>query len=1329
MSRLADYFAVVGYSHEKDHNNVCCGKILQRFPEKDWSDCPFMSGLPLFCQPMGWALSRYQKQPSFYVAVLTDMDGERHYCAVFTFYEMIAPPLSKPDDEEDDPDRNNMHQSALFAPKSLVLVSRHDYFESFRNCLSVIYTVYLDNMTVKIESLVGNMLGCIHVPPAGGPQVRFSLGAGDRQVLQPPVSASLPVSNTSVALLFEQLGINNTLTVFSAALTDHKILFYSESCSRLCEASRALASLHYPLKYTYVFIPVLPASLLEVLSSPTPFIAGVHASLQENIADLLDVITVDLDGGSVHVPECISVPSITDDILVRVKQALLMILNPSLQYADDAFSPVPRMPSPLVLRDKELRAVFIRMFAELFCGYRSSLAVIRIHPSPFITFHKSHFLGQRDMVEDSFLGRLLDGMAFNAFVAERGPPYRVCDIFDEVSATIQDQLQEEVHDPQRLMENIRELAHHLYMNECTQQQPFVPLVPEPADGTSTRTNQPPFPMLDGTAVQEVINEGLNNNSSKRLGSSRPQKMRIVPVSGSQGSWSRQRTVENHTRRLEVVKNCVNLIFDHKITEAAKIFPAVLRALKSKVVRLALTQELGEQVRSNRAMLENQQFDLVVRLLNCALMNDSSLDENGVAAAILPLATAFYRKLCPGVIQFAYTLIQEHAVWENLQFWEQSFYQDVQSQIHQLYLPMYEEHMLLMSKSTDSSEDFNDNMGCDTSATLRPKKIGPLEIAAEQLRIWASVSPAEQQEMVHNEESTVYSQAIHYAYRMVYLRVPVDVSRSFKNMSMEENSSIVTPSVAESDSFDAESGFDETEHADIAAVVTKFVSRFVDKVCSEASVSDGHFKSLQQLIPGIVAMHIETLEGVNRESKQLPPVQKPRILQPLLLPGEEIVMEGLRAYLLPDGREEGAGGNIGGPSLLPSEGAVFLTSYRIIFRGMPCDPFACENTVMRSFPVSSLTKEKKISLQNYLPQGHQVFQEGLQLRSTVFQLMKIAFDGEVSPDNIETFWKLVNRVRHPATVFQTFAFSGHTTHPTTQMRQKSKENISLREFAKQKLLKTARKAGLKKHSKTKMRHSIAGPLSAHHHDGEQSPHSSDSETDSASNVHYGDLTVINESEHTPAYSNDPKNIERLMERHAYQDYQRLGLGSVAMSDQRGSSSDQFRVSTINANYLLSKSYPGLLVVPQAVSDDSIRKFCRCNRHARFPVITWRHPKTRALLLRASSFHARSLGTMLRHSPAASGCSTGDSSSTLELGKYLSLLISATPSSSGDPVTSLDLLIKARLTGESLGQLTNSESRTFMSQGHSIDKRMSSTSPRSISQGRNHEPCKYCGVFVS
>ena len=50
----------------------------------------------------------------------------------------------------------------------------------------------------------------------------------------------------------------------------------------------------------------------------------------------------------------------------------------------------------------------------------------------------------------------------------------------------------------------------------------------------------------------------------------------------------------------------------------------------------------------------------------------------------------------------------------------------------------------------------------------------------------------------------------------------------------------------------------------------------------------------------------------------------------MLPGEEPLMDGLRVYLLPDGREEGLGGLVGGPPLLPAEGAIFITNYRIVF---------------------------------------------------------------------------------------------------------------------------------------------------------------------------------------------------------------------------------------------------------------------------------------------------------------------------------------------------------------------------------------------------------------
>ena len=60
---------------------------------------------------------------------------------------------------------------------------------------------------------------------------------------------------------------------------------------------------------------------------------------------------------------------------------------------------------------------------------------------------------------------------------------------------------------------------------------------------------------------------------------------------------------------------------------------------------------------------------------------------------------------------------------------------------------------------------------------------------------------------------------------------------------------------------------------MASAVIRFVTRFVDKVCNDSGVTKDHIKSLHQMIPGVVAMHIETLEAVHREAKRLPPIQK------------------------------------------------------------------------------------------------------------------------------------------------------------------------------------------------------------------------------------------------------------------------------------------------------------------------------------------------------------------------------------------------------------------------------------------------------------------------
>uniref|UniRef100_A0A8C2DZD1 SET binding factor 2 n=1 Tax=Cyprinus carpio TaxID=7962 RepID=A0A8C2DZD1_CYPCA len=1035
-----------------------CGKIIQRFPKKDWDGTVFPQGVEMFCQPGGWRLSRERKLPTFFTVVLTDIDSERHFCSCLTFFEAEADgDVAEDVDEEED---GLIQPAQIFAPKSLILVSRLDYPEIFRGCLGLIYTVYIDSLSFPLEGLVANLFTCL-VPLGGGSQKLFSLGAGDRQLIQTPLNDTLPVSGKSVALLFQQLGIQNVLGLFCAVLTEHKVLFHSSSYQRLGEACRALESLMFPLKYSYPYIPVLPSRLLEVLSSPTPFIIGVHSMFQSEIQELLDVIIADLDGGTIKIPECIHLSQLPEPLLHNTQKALSMVLHPDLEGADNAFPPPRSAPSNLKLLDKEVRAVFLRLFAQLFQGYRSCLQLIRIHSEPVIHFHKAAFLDQRGLIENDFLTKVLDGMAFAGFVSERGPPYRACDLFDEV------------------------------------QYIFI---------------RPPL--------------------------------------------------SNRSQALFILAGCQ-------------------------------------------------------RLVHIVLSADPS---------------SHLQKLTAGVDQFAYTCVQDHPIWTSQQFWEATFYSEVQNQIRALYLTTPEEKQLITEQSTLST------------ASSESERTA-MDLAAEQLRAWPSLSKEKQQVLVKNEESTVFSQAIHYASLMVYLLVPLDTSknkllRSTPAADWESGSnSILTNSIAGSvaESFDTESGFEDSETSDVANSVGRFISRFIDKVCTESGVTQDHIKSLHSMIPGLVAMQMETLEAVHRESRRLPPIQKPKILRPALLPGEELVSEGLRVVLDPDGREEATGGLLGGPHILPAEGALFLTTYRIVFKGTPHDPLVGEQAVIRSFPVSTLTKEKKITIQNQLQQN---MQEGLQLRSASFQLIKVAFDEEVSSEMVEIFRKHLQRIRYPPSIFSTFAFAAGQTAPQLILPKQKERNTGFRTLSKT-IVKGAKMAG-----KITM--------------GRQSTLKKNEKGSRMTWYEDDDISISDDGE-PPASStlktSEKSTMEQLVERACFRDYQRLGLGTISASSTRSKSGEQFRVTAVNRLYSLCRSYPGLLVVPQTVQDSSLHKVSRCYRHNRLPVVCWKHPRTKAVLLRSGGFHSKSVvGLFKSQNPSSAGMFT---SSSLEQEKYLQAILSSIP----------------------------------------------------------------------
>lgn len=87
-------------------------------------------------------------------------------------------------------------------------------------------------------------------------------------------------------------------------------------------------------------------------------------------------------------------------------------------------------------------------------------------------------------------------------------------------------------------------------------------------------------------------------------------------------------------------------------------------------------------------------------------------------------------------------------------------------------PRLSSELMLSPTSPRDSKDFV--WQNRRSILSRVQEPSALEIAAEQMRIWNSIDIEKQKELITSEESTLYSQAIHYANRMVSLLIPMDV---------------------------------------------------------------------------------------------------------------------------------------------------------------------------------------------------------------------------------------------------------------------------------------------------------------------------------------------------------------------------------------------------------------------------------------------------------------------------------------------------------------------------------------------------------------------------
>ncbi|KAF2765716.1 DENN-domain-containing protein [Teratosphaeria nubilosa] len=106
--------------------------------------------------------------------------------------------------------------------------------------------------------------------------------------------------NTDLYALFRCLTIPNIITLFEFALAESRIILLSSHTAMLQLACAALTSLLYPLKWTGVLIPVLPARLIQALEAPCPYIAGVERRYEKLELPDDDFCLVDLDENTIE---------------------------------------------------------------------------------------------------------------------------------------------------------------------------------------------------------------------------------------------------------------------------------------------------------------------------------------------------------------------------------------------------------------------------------------------------------------------------------------------------------------------------------------------------------------------------------------------------------------------------------------------------------------------------------------------------------------------------------------------------------------------------------------------------------------------------------------------------------------------------------------------------------------------------------------------------------------------------------------------------------------------------------------------------------------------
>lgn len=396
--QLLQLFVVVSL-RKRSSGNTYCPEITQQFPTKFEKSSRLsreaeerLKAIPNFCFPdaQDWRPSADVSSETFSF-VLTGEDGTRF----FGYCRKILP-----------------SGKGKRLPEVHCIISRLGCFNLFAKILEEV-----ERRRAISPALVHPfMRSVMEAPfPAPGRPITvksFLPGSGNEELtLCRPVDSRL--EHVDFETLLQCLSVSKLLQVFASLLLERRVIFIADKLSTLSRCAHSALALLYPFTWQHTLVPVLPASLLDISCSPTPFVMGALSPSLPHLLELPieEVLIVDLCTDKFVVQlgdeDCI-LPS----KLQAALQEVLEIREEILEHSADS----------MIGEECDLSALvsetFVRFFVELVGHYPLHIGETGYNGVRELnrdTFRKSHpSRGVRQ-----FLQLFMDTQMFAGFIQDR----------------------------------------------------------------------------------------------------------------------------------------------------------------------------------------------------------------------------------------------------------------------------------------------------------------------------------------------------------------------------------------------------------------------------------------------------------------------------------------------------------------------------------------------------------------------------------------------------------------------------------------------------------------------------------------------------------------------------------------------------------------------------------------------------------------------------------------------------------------------------------------------------------------------------------------------